>query len=27
VLFVSGRDEQGLQNVVTPPAFAAAWAL
>ena len=27
VLFVSGRDEQELQNVVTPPAFAAAWAL
>jgi hypothetical protein len=27
VLFVSGRDEQGLENVVTPPAFAAAWAL
>jgi DNA-binding NarL/FixJ family response regulator len=27
VLFVSGRDEQELRNVVTPPAFAAAWAL
>ena len=27
VLFVSGRDEQNVQNVVTPPAFAAAWAL
>jgi ABC-type Fe3+/spermidine/putrescine transport system ATPase subunit len=27
VLFVSGRDEQEVQNVVAPPAFAAAWAL
>jgi hypothetical protein len=27
VLFVSGRDEQELHNVVTPPSFAAAWAL
>jgi sulfate/thiosulfate transport system ATP-binding protein len=27
VLFVSGRDDQEAQNVVTPPAFAAAWAL
>ena len=27
VLFVSGRDEQEVQNVVAPPAYAAAWAL
>jgi ABC-type Fe3+/spermidine/putrescine transport system ATPase subunit len=27
VLFVSGRDEQDVQNVVVPPAYAAAWAV